>query len=129
MHKVTDVLPCSQLYQMHVPTNLIPINVINNLIYCGGIATNSAHSVAHFEVPEKPSTSPQGKTTSCPSGTQTLGKQRFYCTEHYSDLHVIHHKSCFLLMLFVFFSYSRAVNSALWWRVDIQVILSTSFST
>lgn len=53
MHKVLDFLQCSQLYQMHVLTNLILINVINNLICCGGTATNSARRVAHFEEPEK----------------------------------------------------------------------------
>ena len=40
-YKVTDFLPCSQLYQMRVLTNFMPINIINNLICCGGIATNS----------------------------------------------------------------------------------------
>lgn len=44
---------------MCVPSNLILIDVINNLIYCGGIATNSAHRFAHFETPEKSSISPQ----------------------------------------------------------------------
>lgn len=53
---------------MCVPTNLILIDVINNLIYCGGIATNSAHSFAHFEIPEKSSTPPQGETAGSHQG-------------------------------------------------------------
>lgn len=49
---------------------------------------------------------------------------KFCCLEHYSEF-----ESPALFILFIFFFYSRALNSALWRRVDAQVKLSNYFWT